>query len=126
MKNLKVRAALAMAGAITIIGLAANPAAAFYATGSCNAYGTFGTKIGTLSFTNYSKGSGQEYHWSVTSVNSYWKAARVYVSGAEVWRGSAPAQGYKSMPSPTYSYTLKAEWRAADGELGMVSCSKRL
>lgn len=120
MKNLKTRAVLAAAGAITIVGLVANPAAAFYNSTSCSASGNVAT------LTNYSKGSGQEYHWSTTSVSGWRGGTRIYVNGVQVASGGSTTEGFRYYSSATASYTWKFMWWASDPDAGTVSCSRTL
>lgn len=109
--NLRTRAALAATGTVALVALVANPAAAFYLSGGCS------YRTNTLTVSNYSKGSGQEYHWATRSTLA---VARVQVNGV---RQASKVEGFVYFSNPTATYPIKATWYDADPDGGVHSCT---
>lgn len=111
------RAIAAVLTTIALVVFSANGAWAFYTSGGC------GTAAGYLSVSNYSKGTGQEYHWSTHPKSSYWNFNKLYFAGSFVSKGSGVREGYIFRSNPTANYTTTVQFFAADPDGGMIQCS---
>jgi hypothetical protein len=115
----KMKKRIAAIGVATMVslGFGVGAANAFYTSGGC------GTSVGYLNVSNYSKGSGQEYHWSTHPKSSYWSFNKLYFAGSFVSKGSGVREGYIYRSNPTASYTTTVQFFAADPDGGMIQCS---
>jgi len=116
--KIKTRIAAALLAVTAAAGISATPAFAFYKSGGCS------TTAGTLTVTNYSKGSGQEYHIyaKVTNTKQY-NGIKIFLAGSQIATGSGSKELYYYKSNPTASYTTTVYFYDKDPDGGLKQCS---
>lgn len=123
----------ALAGALLILTATATGATAggsgdFYKAIQCTAKTPQGaTEDGAiLRITNYDKGTGQEYHWSMTKSTALWPTSpyRFYFNGV-LKDSAAPFEGYIYVSNKASTNTLMGKWYRS-GDPFQSGCSRTL
>lgn len=117
-KRIKMRMAAIMLAVVSLVTFSATGAWAFYTSGGCSATGI------TMNVTNYSKGSGQEYHIYAKSTNtSQYRFIKVFLAGSQVASGNYSVETYQYKSNPTANYTATAVIYDNDPDGGSRQCS---
>ena len=115
---MRTRLVATLIATMAILGFTATNAFAFYTSGGCS------TTVGTMNVTNYSKGSGQEYHIAarVTDTQNY-NLIKIYLAGSLARTAYGTAEVFVVKSNPTANYTATAQFYSRDPDGGYRSCS---